>query len=113
MGQNIVKMAIVNLVIFHPEYYRQWVFVVSFCGNGGQVRHRSLRNSGIPYVLVPVHCLYFYFYNPGFSSVILTSLPVGGLAHMFIPARNRWRHVACRHVRKAKIRFSQPTPTTS
>ena len=47
------------------------------------------------YILVPVHCLYFYFYNPGFSFVVLTSLPIGGLAHLHIRAKNRWRHVAC------------------
>ena len=49
----------------------------------------------ISYILVPVHCLYFYFYDPGFSFVVLTSLPIGGLAHLHIRAKNRWRHVAC------------------
>ena len=50
----------------------------------------------ISYKLVPVHCLYFfYLYNPGFSSVVLTSWPIGGLAHLHIPAKNRLGHVAC------------------
>ena len=37
----------------------------------------------------------FLFLQPGFSSVVLTSLSIGGLAHMHIPAINRWHYVAC------------------